>query len=111
MSRQTFLIMRDPAASVNKNLSESSERPLAPGGKIGMEDRRPPVGRRAGSGDPRRTKQIRNESSRGQKGAKTNFAACHRSPAHGNNRHSNSRFKLNLQGRPVAWSNKEGEEA
>src|SRR5271165_742647 len=41
MSRQTFLIMRDPAASVNKNLSESSERPLVPGEKIGMENRRP----------------------------------------------------------------------
>ncbi len=37
---------------------------------------RPTVGRRAGSGDPRRTKQIRNESSRDQRAVKTNFAAC-----------------------------------
>ncbi len=29
----------------------------------------------------------------------------------GNKRHSDSRFELNLQGRPVAWSNKKGEEA
>ncbi len=39
--------------------------------------RRPTVGRMAGSGNPRRTKQIRNESSLGQREVKTNFAACH----------------------------------
>jgi len=37
----------------------------------------PTVGRTAGSGDPRPTKQIRNESSRDQRAVKTNFAACH----------------------------------
>jgi len=37
---------------------------------------RPTVGRTAGSGDPRRTKQIRNESSRDQRAVKTNFEAC-----------------------------------
>ena len=31
---------------------------------------------RAGPGDPRGTKQIRNESSRDQRAVKTNFAAC-----------------------------------
>src|SRR5271157_54167 len=36
------------------------------------------VGRTAGSGDPRRTRQIRNESSRDQRAVKTNFAACPR---------------------------------
>jgi len=38
---------------------------------------RPTVGGTAGSGDPRRTIQIRNESSRDQRAVKTNFAACH----------------------------------
>ncbi len=37
---------------------------------------RPPAGRTAGSGDLRRTKQIRNESSRDQRAVKANFAAC-----------------------------------
>ncbi len=37
---------------------------------------RPPVGRAAGTGEPRRTKRIRNESSRDQRAFKTNFAAC-----------------------------------
>src|SRR5271157_1808475 len=36
------------------------------------------VGRTAGSGDPRRTKRIRNDSSRDQRAVKTNFAACPR---------------------------------
>jgi len=35
------------------------------------------VSRTAESGDPRRTKQIRNDSSRDQRAVKTNFAACH----------------------------------
>src|SRR5271157_4955236 len=34
------------------------------------------VGRTAESGDPRRTKQIRNESTRDQRAIRTNFAAC-----------------------------------
>src|SRR5208337_2442129 len=38
---------------------------------------RPTVGRTAGSGERRRTIQIRNESSRDQRAVKTNFAACH----------------------------------
>ena len=45
---------------------------------------RPPVSQSptggAPPGDPRRTKQIRNDSSRDQRAVKTNFAACH-SPA------------------------------
>jgi len=49
--------------------------------RAGSGDPRRTKRRRAGSGDPRRTKQIRNESSRDQKAVKTNFAACHRSPA------------------------------
>jgi len=43
----------------------------------------PTVGRTAGSGDPRRTKQIRNDSSRGQRAVKTNFAACQHDPSTG----------------------------
>ena len=44
-------------------------------------DRRSPSPRPAAPpGDPRRTKQIRNDSSRDQRAVKTNFAACH-SPA------------------------------
>ncbi len=43
-----------------------------------MRHWRPTVGRTAGSEDPRRTKQIRNESSRDQSAVKTNLAACPR---------------------------------
>ncbi len=43
-----------------------------------MRHWRPRVGRTAGSGDRRRTIQIRNESSRDQRAVKTNFAACPR---------------------------------
>ena len=47
---------------------------------------RPTVGRTAGSGDPRRTKPIRNESSRDQRALKTNFAACQPRTASGASR-------------------------
>ena len=43
---------------------------------------RPSVSRTAGSGDPRRTKQIRSESSRDQRAVKTNFAACQADVGH-----------------------------
>ncbi len=38
------------------------------------------MGRTAGSGDTRRTKQIRNDSSRDQRAVKTNLAACQSQP-------------------------------
>src|SRR5208337_5666464 len=45
-------------------------------GLLTLRPLRPQVSRTAGSGDPRRTKQIRNDSSRDQGAVKTNFAAC-----------------------------------
>src|SRR5208337_2602023 len=39
---------------------------------------RPSADGTAGSGDPRRTKRIRNENSRDQRAVKANFAACQR---------------------------------
>ncbi len=57
-------------------------RPSSAADGLPVPDRRrvtrgPTVGRTAGSGDRRRTIQIRNESSRDQRAVKTNFAACH----------------------------------
>ncbi len=50
MSRQTSLFMSDPRQGVKKNLSEISERKgvWPPGGKLGMENRKPPVRFRRG---------------------------------------------------------------
>ena len=98
---------------------------------------RPTVGQTAGSGDPRRTKgrpaglktlaernaegrDLETLAERSKFATKTVGVRGRSRPTSqhataplliGNKRHSDSRFKLNLQGRTVAWSNKKGEEA
>ena len=52
----------------------------SPGPRPGRVTWRPTVGRTTGSGDPRRTKPIRNESSRDQRAVNTSFAACQGGP-------------------------------
>ncbi len=73
-----------PAGPMRPTVSQSPAVGASPGdlrsaerrGRETLAERRPTVGRTAGSGNPRRTKQIRNESSPDLRAVKTNFAAC-----------------------------------